>query len=123
MIRGTTNWETMLGCAFAWEIIAGANAQNAAPSQAGPREPTRTREKRKYQAVAVAIIPTVRNSRNEARGPKAKVTGVSGIETDNTDVFAIKLTPSGTFIWSEWNGYAKCVTTRAPCAIIHSNCA
>ena len=57
---------------------------------------------------------------NVARGPNSSVTGVNGIEMPNTDVFAIMLMPSGTFICSEKNGLTPSVTTRAPCASIHS---
>lgn len=84
--------------------MAGANAQKPAPSQAGPRDPISTRERTKYQATPVAAIPSVRKSRNDQRGPNRTVTGVIGSEMDNTDVLAIKLTPSGTFIRSEVNG-------------------
>ena len=58
MINGTTNCDTMFGCPLACDTMAGANAQKPAPSHAGPRLPIRTRESRKYQAVAVAIMPS-----------------------------------------------------------------
>ena len=86
------------------EIIAGANAQKAAPSQAGPRDFTTTRESRKYQDTPVAARPRVRKIRKDQRGPAQSVIGVSGSETDNTDVLAMRLTTSGTFIRSEVNG-------------------
>ena len=104
MISGTTNWLTMLGCELACEIIAGANAQKAAPSHAGPRDFTTTRESRKYQDTPVAASPRVRKIRKDQRGPAQSVIGVSGNETDNTDVLAMRLTTSGTFIRSEVNG-------------------
>ncbi|MEK8108908.1 hypothetical protein NKG94_36925 [Micromonospora sp. M12] len=46
----------------------------------------------------MAIMPMVRKIRNAARGPSNRVMGVIGSEMDNTDVLAIRLTPSGTFI-------------------------
>ncbi len=63
----------------------------------------------------------VRKTLNIACGPIAAVTGASGIEMPSTDVFAIMLTPSGAFICAEKNGLTPSVTTRAPCASIHSN--
>src|SRR5690606_4081825 len=96
-MKGMTNNATQFGCALAWEIIGGANPQNAAPTAAPTRESTRCRDSTQYQAEAVPASPPVRTRVKVAVGPKRMVTGVSGKARPYMAVFAERFTPSGWF--------------------------
>jgi hypothetical protein len=118
-MNGTRNWLMMLGWPFACEIMPGANPQNAPPTIAAARLPTRWRDSTWYQAYAVPARPTVVITRKEIHGPNSNVTGTSGIVHPRADVFAIKLRPKGALSCSAKNGLSPCVKMRAACSNIH----
>src|SRR5215217_3802010 len=94
-INGSTNNAGKFGCAFACEIIEGANPQTTPPKAAARREFTRCRENTQYQAAEVPAKPKVNAITQVTVGPKVSVIGNNEIPTPNIAVLAIKFTPRG----------------------------
>lgn len=87
----------MCRCAPAWAIMPGAKPQTSPPTAAADRAVTRRRRSSAYQAVAVPARQQTTATQNATCEPNSSVTGASGTPRPSTDVFAIRLTPSGAF--------------------------
>jgi hypothetical protein len=101
---GTTNWAVQFTWPCAWLIIPGANPHSAPVTKATGRLSTRCRENSQYQPNAVPARPSTSRSANVTCGPHSVVSGPSGTDRPRIEVFAIRFTPSGTFMASEVKG-------------------
>ena len=100
--------------------MPGAKPQISPPTAAGARVPTSRRRSSTYQATAVPARQQTTATQNATCEPKSRVTGVSGTPRPSTEVFAIRLTPSGAFNPVLKSGFSPSTTACAAWASIHS---
>jgi hypothetical protein len=120
MMSGIRYCPAMFGWPAVCETMAGAKPRKAPATAAAGRERPRWRLSAQYQAAPVPARASVVMIANVTPGPSQSVTGVSGSASVSTDVFAMRLTPSGELMSSEKNGDSPSVKTFVACVRNHS---